>query len=163
MVVLHKVIRQSHRFELVLAKRFHEEAAAVLKNVGHQHRYISQRARFNFDIHGFLVVPFDLDLLPQDLRPARPAKNGTHPSAAASAYRSKTRSAGCAASPGSSPFSTNFTASSRRFQSNIVRRNSCCFFAASVAPNIILNPYSIRRSASDASTVCRARRAPTAP
>jgi hypothetical protein len=33
MIVLHEFVRQTHGFELIRAKNFHEESALVLKNL----------------------------------------------------------------------------------------------------------------------------------
>ena len=51
MIVLHKVIRQAVRLELILSKCLHEKAAAVLKNIRHEYDHVSQMSRFNFDFH----------------------------------------------------------------------------------------------------------------
>ena len=54
MVVLHKVIRQTHFFELIFAVCLHEKTAAILENVRHEHNHISQQFRFDFDVHQLL-------------------------------------------------------------------------------------------------------------
>jgi hypothetical protein len=50
-VVLDEVIREAHGLELILPKSLHEEAAAILENIGHEDDNFSEMPRFDSNVH----------------------------------------------------------------------------------------------------------------
>src|SRR5271156_1603220 len=101
MVVLHKLIRQAQCLELIFTKGFHEETAAILKNIRHKHKYISQGSRLYSYLHNRVIV-----LLAKVEVGVASIGAGLEQF---ENYLSSTRSGGLTRSSGSSPFSASRT------------------------------------------------------
>jgi len=61
-VVLDEVIREAQGLEVIFPKSLHEEAAAILENIGHENDNVSKMPRFDSNVHMTLRTEITAEL-----------------------------------------------------------------------------------------------------